>query len=175
MYYYKEELTRAMELLSRKPRTIFIGQTVLYPGSVVSDTLKGVPSKKKIELPVAEEMQMGMSIGLALEGYLPISIYPRIDFLLLAINQLSNHLDILEELSHEEWKAKVIIRTIVGASEPLDPGPQHCRDHTNVFKELLYNVNVVKLDSADCIVPEYTKAFLSDKSTLLIELGANYD
>ena len=92
---YKEEVTKAMDLLTQYPKSIFIGQTTVYPGSVLSDTLKNVPIEKKLELPVAEEMQMGMSIGLSLEGYLPISIYPRIDFLLLACNQLANHLDIL--------------------------------------------------------------------------------
>ena len=46
-----------------------------------------------IELPVAEEMQMGMSFGMSLDGTIPISIYPRWNFLLCAINQLVNHLD----------------------------------------------------------------------------------
>ena len=36
---------------------------------------------------------MGMSIGLALNGYIPITCFPRFDFLILAFNQLVNHLD----------------------------------------------------------------------------------
>ena len=172
---YKDEITKAMTILSESPRALFLGQTVIYPGSVVSDTLKNVPREKRLELPVAEELQMGMSIGLALDGYLPISIYPRIDFLLLAVNQLSNHLDILEEMSHGEWRAKVIIRTIVGSSTPLDPGPQHCRDHTNVFRTLLRNVEVVRLNYVRGVVPAYEQALHSNNSTLLIEEAYRYD
>ena len=171
---YKEEVTRAMNLLAQYPKSYFIGQTVKYAGSVISSTLENVPDNKKLELPVAEEMQMGMSIGLALEGYLPISIYPRIDFLLLAINQLSNHLDVLGELTHNEFQAKVIIRTIIGQTEPMYPGIQHCRDHTEMFKVLLKNILVVKLESAEQVMPVYIGALKSDKSTLIIEEARLY-
>jgi len=171
---YKEEVIKAMDLLARHPKTYFIGQTIIYPGSVLSDTLEGVPIEKKLELPVAEEMQMGMSIGLALEDYIPISIYPRIDFLLLACNQLANHLDVLPELTHNEFQAKIIIRTIVGAREPMNPGIQHCRDHTEVFKALLKNVVVVKLSSAEQVIPVYTEALKGNKSTLIIEEAKLY-
>lgn len=171
---YKEEITKAMMMLNEHPKTIFIGQTIVYPGSVISDTMKNVPMDKMIELPVMEEAQMGMSIGLSLEGYVPISIYPRIDFLLLTCNQLANHLDVIKELTHDEFRAKVIIRTIIGASEPIYPGIQHCRDHTEVFKELLDNVVVVRLDSAEQVIPVYSGALKSSKSSLIIERGGLY-
>ena len=172
---YKEEVIKAMELLAQHPKVVFIGQTVIYPGSVLSDTLENIPIEKKLELPVAEEMQMGMSIGLSLEGYIPVSVYPRIDFLLLACNQLANHLDVLSELTHNQFKAKVIIRTIVGAKEPMNPGIQHCRDHTEVFRTLLKDIVVVKLSSARQVVPVYIRTLRGDKSTLIIEEARLYE
>ena len=171
---YKQEVTKAMDMLAQHPETYFIGQTVVYPGSVISDTLKNVPIEKRLELPVAEEMQMGMSLGLALEGFIPITIYPRIDFLLCAINQLSNHLDVLYELTHNEYQAKVIIRTIIGQTEPMYPGIQHCRDHTKVFKELLNNINVVKLEKTEQIMDAYELALQVDYPTLIIEEARRY-
>ena len=42
---------------------------------------------------------MGLSLGLALQGFVPVSIYPRIDFLLSATNQLVNHLDKIRLMS----------------------------------------------------------------------------
>ena len=45
---------------------------------------------------------MGMTIGLLMAGKIPVSIYPRWNFLLLAINQLVNHLDKLTEDSEME-------------------------------------------------------------------------
>ena len=61
-----------------------------------------ISEKKKIELPVFEEVQMGIAIGLAMEGYLPVTCYPRFDFLILAMNQLINHLDKVITMSRYE-------------------------------------------------------------------------
>src|SRR5580698_11678005 len=90
---YSDEMCRAMEYLARDQRTLFLGQAVACPGTAMTNTLKNVPRDKLLELPVTEEMQMGMSTGLALNGFVPISIYPRWNFLLLAVNQIVNHLD----------------------------------------------------------------------------------
>jgi pyruvate/2-oxoglutarate/acetoin dehydrogenase E1 component len=74
---YEKELSRAMEFLSQDPRVVFIGQAVAVKGTAMTNTLKNVDSDKKVELPVAEEMQMGMALGMALVGYIPVAVYPR--------------------------------------------------------------------------------------------------
>jgi pyruvate/2-oxoglutarate/acetoin dehydrogenase E1 component len=48
--------------------------------------LNDINTKKRLELPVFEDVQMEMSVGLALENFLPVSTYPKFDFLLLAFN-----------------------------------------------------------------------------------------
>ena len=83
---YFDELKRSMEFLGGKKNTLFIGQAVEVPGTAMSNTLKNINKKKLIELPVAEEMQMGMTLGLAMDKNIPISIYPRWNFLLYGIN-----------------------------------------------------------------------------------------
>ena len=77
MKTYKEELIRSMDFLSKKKDVIFLGQSVSYSGNAIFNTLKNVTQNKKIELPVFEEVQMGMCTGLAINGYVPICIYPR--------------------------------------------------------------------------------------------------
>ena len=76
-----------MNFLGAQKNTIFIGQAVEVPGTAMSNTLSQINKKKLMELPVAEEMQMGASLGLAMEGYVPISIFPRWNFLLYGVNQ----------------------------------------------------------------------------------------
>ena len=171
---YKAEITEAMNMLAQNDKTVFIGQTVKYPGSVISDTLKDIPESKRIEMPVAEEMQMGMSVGMGFQGLIPVSIYPRIDFLLCAVNQLSNHLDILRDLTNNQYKAKVIIRTIIGSKVPFDGGIQHTRDLTEAFRILLNNIPVIKLTNAEMVMPSYEFALKSDKSVLMIEMAELY-
>lgn len=170
--FYRQKIREAMEILGKNPRTIFIGQTVGYPGSKFTyGTLDKIPIEKRIELPIMEEVQMGMSIGLALGGYIPISIYPRMDFVLLAMNQLVNHLDKLYEMSQGQINPQVIIRTTVGCITPLHPGPQHSQDHTSALENALKNVYIKKLTKAEEIIPEYEAALKRNGPSLLIDDG----
>ena len=170
---YKKELIRSMNYLGRHRKTIFLGQSVMYPGNSMYNTLVGVPDKKKIELPVFEDVQMGLSIGLALEGFIPISCYPRFDFLILAFNQLVNHLDKIRYMSRNEMKPQIIIRTAIGAKKPLDGGPQHTQDYTSIFKKVLTEVEVIKLQDKNKIFDVFKKAIndKNKKSYLIIENG----
>jgi pyruvate/2-oxoglutarate/acetoin dehydrogenase E1 component len=173
---YKGELIKSMNYLAKNPRTIFLGQSVIWPGNSMYGTMIDVPKKKKIELPVFEDMQMGMSIGLALEGFIPVSCYPRFDFLLLAFNQLINHLDKIRFMSDNEIKIKVIIRTSIGAKKPLDAGPQHTQDYTDILKNKLTEIKVISLNKTKDIYPAYQK-ILNDKenfSYLIVEQGEKY-
>lgn len=171
---YRGELAKAMRMLAKNDRVLFIGQTVSYPGSGLYSTLEGIAEVKRIELPVMEEVQMGMSIGLALEGYIPVSIYPRMDFLILATNMLVNHLDKIEEMSCGQFKPKVIIRTAIGATRPLYPGVQHIQDYTDALARMTENISIFKLTDAKSIIPYYKQALESKKSSLLVELSELY-
>src|SRR3990172_5246987 len=83
-----DERNRSMASRARDPRPVFIGQAVAVAGPAMTNTLKDVPADRLIELPVAEEMQMGMTTGMALTGLIPVSIFPRWNFLLASLNQL---------------------------------------------------------------------------------------
>ena len=174
---YKQELIRSMEYLAKDKRTIFIGQSVRYSGNAIFNTLSTISNSRKIELPVFEDVQMGMSMGLALDGYIPVTCYPRFDFLILAINQLVNHLDKIEYMSENKMKPRVIIRTSIGSKKPLDGGPQHTQDYTKAFKLMLTEIDVVLLNSKKQIFPAFKKALERKdcKSTLLIEHGDYYN
>ena len=174
---YIDHLIKSMEYLAEDPRTIFIGQSVKYSGNSIYNTLKTISDDRKIETPVFEETQMGFSIGLAMEGFVPVTCYPRFDFLLLAVNQLVNHLDKMEEMTRGTYKPRVIIRTSIGAKVPLNGGVQHTQDHTEAFRHLLDNVEVVLLEKKDDIQAAFEHALTREdsKSTLLIECGEYYN
>lgn len=174
---YKQELIKSMNYLAKKPNTIFLGQSVEFSGNAIYNTLIGVPNKKKLEMPVFEDAQMGMSLGLAMNGFVPITCYPRFDFLILAMNQLVNHLDKFRRMSNNEFKPRVIIRTSIGAKKPLDGGLQHTQDFTKMFKNILKEINVVLLKEPSQIFGEFKKSLLrkDGKSSLIIEYGEYYN
>jgi len=165
----KKELKRAMEWLAEQPDTIFVGQNIVYPENQMYRNLIDIPDEKKLEMPVVEEMQMGISIGLSLEGYIPVSIYPRFDFLILATNQLVNHLDKLKYLYRDSDDPKVIIRTAVGATKPLDAGAQHTQNHTEAFRLMCPNINVLEITDPAAIADTYKNAYSNKGSSLIVE------
>ena len=168
---YKEELIKAMEELGKHPNTIFIGQAVAVPGHAISNTLEKVPLKKRIELPVFEETQSGIATGLALEGFIPVSCYPRFDFFILSLNQIVNHLDKIRVMSKDAFKPRVIIRVGIGSKIPIDAGPQHTQNHTEALRKMLTEIEVVELLEPEQIEPAYAVALYrpDSKSTLFIE------
>ena len=172
---YKQELINSMEWLSEKDDTIFLGQSVSYSGNAIYNTLSTLPPEKMLEVPVFEEVQMGMSTGMALEGLVPISCFPRFDFLLRCMDALVNHLDKMNYMTEGIWKPRVIIRTSIGAKFPLDGGIQHTQDYTQMMKDNLTEINVVLLNEPEEIFPAFENAYNRDGSSLIIEWGDYYN
>ena len=173
---YFDELKRAMDFLARDPRTVFIGQAVAVAGTAMTNTLKDVPRERLIELPVFEEMQMGMTLGMALNGSVPVSIFPRWNFLLCGINQLVNHLDKVQVMSNGGYQTKAIIRTGIGSERPLHPQHQHVGDFTSAIRSMCSTIEVIRLDEPADVFPAYEKALLRDdgRSTIVVEYGDYY-
>lgn len=172
---YHDEVLRGVRLLASHPMTLFLGQSVRYKGHAITGTLKDVPDDRKIELPVFEETQMGLSVGLALQGFIPVTIYPRMNFLLMALGQLVNHLDKLPHMSGGKWKPRVIIRTMVCSDQPLNPGRQHLGDFTTALRKILEWVVVEDLWRGDMVYPGFERSLERDGATVLVEYGGLYD
>jgi pyruvate/2-oxoglutarate/acetoin dehydrogenase E1 component len=172
---YFDELKASMDMLAKDPRVVFIGQAVEYAGTAMSNTLKDVPKEKLIEMPVFEDTQMGMTLGLALSGYIPVSIFPRWNFLICATNQLVNHIDKIMMMS--DYRPRMIIRTGIGSERPLHPQHQHVGDYTDAYRLMCPNIDIVRLEESKDIYDAYCNAYLrtDGKSTLLVEYGDYYN
>lgn len=163
---FAEAVNQSMHALADEPNTIFLGQSVAYDGATIYDSLDGVPIAKRIEMPVIEDFQMGFSIGLAMQGFLPVTIYPRMDFLMLALNQLVNHLD---KMPYFGWKPKVIVRTRVGSTRPLDAGPQHTQNHAVALGYMLEWVMVRVVRTPEEVLYAYDAAMSDHNSWVIVE------
>lgn len=164
---YLKALTEAMATLAEHPKTLFVGQAVKYDGQRAHQTFARVPMERRIEMPICEDFTVGFCTGLALEGYIPVCFIPRWDFLILATNQIVNHLDKIPMLGG--FRPKVIIRTAVGANRPLDPGPQHTQDHTQAFTGMLKTIQVYQLYSAYGVREIYRHALETSESCIVVE------
>ena len=128
---YHKALKIELEKIAKIKNSIYIGQQVNsedYYG-----LLKDISLNKRQEIGVCEDLQLGLSTGLAIEGFLPISIYQRMDFLPRAADQLINHLDLIKAHSRNLYNPKVIIFTTIGQK---NTGMQHNKDLVQGFKFL---------------------------------------
>jgi pyruvate/2-oxoglutarate/acetoin dehydrogenase E1 component len=169
---YKDELTTAMTYLGEQDNTIFIGQQIVYAGNPMSTTLGNVSKDKMIEVPVMEETQMGMSLGLAMTGKTVITFYPRWDFIVLAVNQLVNHVDKYNLMTGKT--VNLLIRLGKGSDTPLDPGHQHKGNYLNEFKSMCPNIKFHNLINATDIVATYKETYSSGGVHVLVEYPELY-
>lgn len=168
---YNLKLKEAMNWLATQPKTIFLGQAVSYAGTGCYESLIEIPNEKKIEFPVAENFQIGVSIGLALNGFIPISVIPRWNFLLCATDQIVNHLDKLSILSNNKYTPKVIIRVAVGSEYPVDPQAQHKGNFSDAFRLMCETIDIIEAKTPDSILPLYQKAYqrTDGRSSIIVE------
>ena len=172
---YKEELQKATNLLAENGY-IFLGQNMIAGGTSLYHMVKDLPIEQRIELPVFEDIQAGMSIGMTLEGLKVCSAYPRWDFFLLALNQVVNHADKVKRMSNGQFKLKgLIFRTVVGSTTPMFSGEQHSGDYTEAVRLMCKDIKVIKLESPEQIVPAYIEAMESDTPTILVEVADLYN
>jgi len=91
------------------------------------------------------------------------------------MDALVNHLDKMQNMTEFTYRPKVIMRTSIGSTNPLNGGVQHTNNYTNEFKSILNEVKVVLLDEPEDIFPQFEKAYNRQGSTLLIEHGDHYN
>jgi len=169
---YKDALTNVMTGLTKMDNIVFIGQQIIYAGNPMSTTLSGVPKELMVEVPVMEETQMGMSLGLAMTGKTVVTFYPRWDFIICAANQLINHIDKFELMTGVT--PHIIIRVGKGSTSPLDPGHQHRGNYFNEFDSMCKNITFFDLFNWKDIEPAYEYARKNKGVYILVEYPELY-
>ena len=124
---YAEAICEATaQEMERDPRVVVIGQGVDdFKGFV--GTTSGLAEKfgpdRVMDTPVAEDGMTGVAIGMALAGLRPIHTHIRMDFMLLAVNQLINMAAKSRYMSGGAVQVPLTVRTVIGRS--WGQGAQH--------------------------------------------------
>ena len=163
---YKQAINESMKQIGLYPNSVFLGYNVKY--GKAAGTLEGVSEDKLIETPVAENLMMGMAIGMSLNGKLPVVYFERFDFVLNAVDSILNHLDKIELLSDKEFIPRVIIRCVVGNTEkPLFSGPTHTQDFSWMFLRSSFPLYLCA--TPDDIIDAYSLVLKTEKSAMVVE------
>lgn len=166
---YINEVSKGMQLLADDSRTLVVGQAVDYKGHCLTKHAEYWDKARRIEMPVAEDFQTGFALGLALDGNIPVSIYPRCNFLVHGLGQLLNHLDKWQLMGG--GNPHVIIHAVVGSASPLDPGHQHRANWSQQIKAMAENINVMELLYPYQIVPAFERAIKEEGVHLITTHG----
>ena len=113
-------------LLENYPEVFVIGQGLWSPwyvGSSMTDLDKDFGTERVIDTPVSEDCCTGVAIGAALSGYKTLVIHPRMDFMILATNQIVNQAAKWSHMLGGQDSPSVTVRGIINRGG--QQGAQH--------------------------------------------------
>jgi hypothetical protein len=168
----KQAVNKAMEDLAADSNTIFLGYNVVHGNAAGS--LVNVADDQKLETPVAENLMVGLAIGMSFEGFKPVVYFERFDFTLVAADALINHMDKIERLSLGEFKVPVIVRVVEADGGPFYSGPTHSQDFAAMFRHAL-KCPVISCITAGFTLAAYAAVRRSGQPAILIEKKSTYD
>ncbi len=133
-----EALNDALALcLQRDPATLLIGEGVPDPKGVFGTT-SGLRQRfgpqRVLDMPLAENALTGICIGAAISGLRPIMVHQRIDFALLAMDQLINNAAKWRYMFGGQAQVPLVVRCIVGRG--WGQGPQHAQSLQSLFAHI---------------------------------------
>ena len=98
------------------------------------DILEKFGPNRCFDTPLSEDAMTGFGLGAAINGLKPIHIHIRVDFLLLAMNQLANIVSSYIYASCGRAKVQFVIRAIIGRG--WGQGYQHSKSMQSIFAHI---------------------------------------
>lgn len=127
MANYGEAIREAFQhLLSKYPNVFCIGQGLWAPwyvGNSMTALEVEFGVERIIDTPVSELGCTGAALGASLCGYRPIVIHPRVDFMLLAVDQIVNQAAKWAHMFGGQVSAPVTVRAVINRGG--EQGAQH--------------------------------------------------
>ncbi len=115
---YREALNEAMTLEMRRDSSVFVYGIDVADHKRIFNSSKGLVEEfganRCFSTPLSEDAMTGFGLGAAINGLRPIHVHMRIDFFLLAMNQLVNMVSTHRYGSGGSMKVPMVIRAITG-------------------------------------------------------------
>ncbi len=122
------------QLLESDPSVYIMGLGVPDPKGTFGTT-SGLQEKfgpeRVMDMPTSENAMTGVAIGTAIRGMRPILTHQRVDFFLLALDQLINNAAKWHYMFGDQLTAPIVIRLVMGRG--WGQGPQHSQSLQSLF------------------------------------------
>ncbi len=127
---YFQAINEAIDLCMTKDATVYImGLGVPDPKGIFGSTLglqQKYGSARVMDMPASENAMTGVAIGSALAGMRPIITHQRVDFALLAVEQIVNQAANWHYMFGGQMRIPLVLRMIIGRG--WGQGPQHSQN-----------------------------------------------
>jgi len=127
-------LEATSQLLDTDPSVYLMGLGVPDPKGTFGTTV-GLQEKfgedRVMDMPTSENTMTGVAIGTAISGMRPIMTHQRVDFFLLALDQLINNAAKWHYMFGDQMTVPLVIRLIMGRG--WGQGPQHSQSLQSIF------------------------------------------
>lgn len=135
---YCEALNEALRQEMERDPTVFVyGLDVADHKRIFGTTAELVErfgSERCFGTPLSEDAMTGFGLGAAINGLRPIHIHSRVDFMLLAMNQIVNMISNYRYVSGDKLKVPMVIRAIVGRG--WGQSCQHSKSLHSIFAHI---------------------------------------
>ncbi|MBI3252613.1 MAG: alpha-ketoacid dehydrogenase subunit beta [Candidatus Omnitrophica bacterium] len=135
---YAEALREATAICMRKdPNILVIGEGVPDPKGIFGTTSglrEEFGAERVLDMPLSENGMTGVLIGLALAGFHPLMIHQRVDFALLAMDQIVNNAAKWHFMFNGKENVPMVVRVLVGRG--WGQGPQHSQSLQALFAHI---------------------------------------
>jgi 2-oxoisovalerate dehydrogenase E1 component len=163
-----------IEEMKRNDEVVFIGEDVLSPyggAFKVARDLSFLNPKRVFSTPISEAAIVGISNGLALNGFKPFAEIMFGDFITLAFDQILNHASKFHHIFNHKVTCPVVIRTPMGGRRGYGP------THSQTLDKFLIGIdNVLVLALNTLIDPRviYQSVMAHQHPVIVIENKTDY-
>jgi pyruvate dehydrogenase E1 component beta subunit len=122
------------QCMAADDRVFLMGEGAADPKGIFGTTaglVQKYGTDRVIEMPVAENGLTGIAIGAALMGRRPVMVHQRVDFALLALEQIFNNAAKTHYVTGGKHRVPLVIRMIIGRG--WGQGPEHSQSLESVF------------------------------------------
>ena len=137
-FSFREALNRAISDEMAADESVFIyGLDVPDHKRIFGSTaglLEKFGPRRCFATPLSEDAMTGVALGAAMSGLRPIHVHIRVDFMLLAMNQIANMIATARYLTGGKLKLPLVVRAIIGRG--WGQGAQHSKSLQSIFAHL---------------------------------------
>jgi pyruvate dehydrogenase E1 component beta subunit len=127
---YREALNQALREEMERDESVFImGEDIgVFQGAfkVTQGLLEEFGEKRVRDTPISENTIVGLGVGAAMAGLRPIVEIMTVNFSLLAMDQIVNHMAAIHYMFGGQVKVPMVVRMPQGAGNQLGPTHSHC-------------------------------------------------